>query len=102
MRPASLLAALAAAALTGSAVRAQQPAVAGSCATPDSIAFRGLERIPEGDVRADVDIAPKSTVNSRIVTRALRGLYATNNFEANGTASCEVIGGKSVLVFTLT
>src|SRR5690348_7867058 len=102
MRPARLLAALTGAVLTGSAVRAQQPTATGTCATPDSVAFRGLSRIPEGDVRADVDIAPKSTINSRIVTRALRNLYATNNFEANGTAACETIDGKTVLVFTLT
>jgi len=102
MRLVPLLAALVGVALTGSSVRAQQAAVTGSCATPDSIAFRGLERIPEGDVRADVDIAPKSTINSRIVTRALRGLYATNNFEPNATVSCDTLGGKSVLVFKLT
>jgi outer membrane protein insertion porin family len=92
--------------VTGSAVRAQQPApgnaTTGPCATPDSVAFRGLSRIPEADVRADVDIAPKSTINSRIVTRALKNLYATNNFESNGTATCESIAGKSILVFTLT
>jgi len=87
------------------AVRAQQPsstAVTAQCATPDSVAFRGLSRIPEGDVRSDVGIQPKTTISSRIVTQALKNLYATNNFEPNGTASCEIIDGKSVLVFTLT
>lgn len=104
MRPARLLPAAIGVVVFGSAVRAQettQPNQA-SCATPDSVAFRGLSRIPEGDVRADVNITPHTPINSRVVTAALRNLYATNNFEANSTATCEVIGGKSVLVFNLT
>jgi outer membrane protein insertion porin family len=90
------------------AVRAQQPssaaasAATGPCATPDSVAFRGLSRIPEGDVRSDIGITPKSTISGRIVTQALKNLYATNNFEANGTATCDTIGGKTVLIFNLT
>lgn len=36
------------------------------------------------------------------MTQAFRNLYATNDFEANATATCEIIGGKSVLVFHVT
>src|SRR5262245_33612900 len=104
MRSARLLASLIGVVAAVPAVRAQQPsapanAATGPCATPDSVAFRGLSRIPEGDVRSDVGITPKSPISSRVVTQALKNLYATNNFEPNGTASCEIIGGKAVLVF---
>src|SRR5215831_16677598 len=103
MRPASFLASLIGVVVAIPAVRAQQPSAAtGTCATPDSVAFRGLSRIPEGDVRSDVGIAPKTAISSRVVTQALKNLYATNNFEPNATASCETINGKTVLVFTLT
>ncbi len=84
---------------------AQQPSsgnVTPACATPDSIAIRGLSRIPDADVRTDLGIAPKSTVNSRVLTQALKNLYATNSFESNATATCEVIDGKSLLVFNVT
>jgi beta-lactamase regulating signal transducer with metallopeptidase domain len=77
-------------------------AATGPCASPDSIAIRGLSRIPDADARSDLGITPKSTINGALVTQSLKNLYATNNFEANGTATCEIIGGKSVLVFNVT
>src|SRR4029079_17565566 len=83
-----------------SAARAQD-AVTGPCAMPDSVAFRGQSRIPDGDLRADVGIAPKSKINSRILDRAIRDMYATNNFDENITAVCELVGGKAVLVFNV-
>src|SRR5438093_704174 len=86
---------------TSSALMAQgTPALGGPCATPDSVAFRGQNRIPESQLRADVGIAPKSAVNSRVLTRALRDLYATNQFEATKLRTfCDSIGGKAVLIF---
>jgi outer membrane protein insertion porin family len=86
--------------LAGSAAHAQDATV-GQCATPDSVAFRGQHRITDDELRADVGIAPKSTVNARVLSRALRDLYATDQFEANIQTSCEAINGKTVLVFTL-
>jgi len=84
--------------LAGSAAQAQD-AITGQCATPDSIAFRGQTTIPEGDLRSGVGIAPKTTVSSRVLSRALRDLYATNKFESNITTTCEIVGEKSVLIF---
>lgn len=85
-----------------------QTAQPGACATPDSVAFRVLNRNNHGrdsltdDVlRADVGIAPKSTINSRILDRAMRDLYATNQFESDIRAACETVGGRTLLVFTL-
>ena len=80
MRQLRFLPALLGLLVAASAVQAQDAAT-GPCATPDSVAFRGQSRIPEGDLRADVGIAPKSKINSRILDRAIRDLYATNNFD---------------------
>jgi outer membrane protein insertion porin family len=95
----SLLAVLAALAV-GSAARAQD-APTGACATPDSVAFRGNSRITDDMLRADVGIAPRSAVNARVVTRAIRNLYATGQFDEDVRTTCEQVDGKTVLVFTL-
>jgi outer membrane protein insertion porin family len=94
-------------AVTASAVGAQTPQP-GACATPDSVAFRVLNRailghdsLTDDVLRADVGIAPKSTINSRILDRAMRDLYATNQFESDIRASCEILSGKAVLIFSL-
>src|SRR5438477_2555476 len=72
--------------------------VTGACATPDSVAFRGQSRINESELRADIGITPKTTISGRTLTKALKDLYATNQFEDVGQ-SCEIVSGKSVLVF---
>lgn len=79
-----------------------QDAAAGACATPDSIAFRGNQRIKDDELRADVGIKPKSTINSRVLRRAIADLYATNLFEDNINVACETTSGKATLVFNLT
>jgi outer membrane protein assembly complex, YaeT protein len=81
------------------AVRAQQ-ATTGPCATPDSVAFRGNSRITDEMLRNDVGIAPKTTINSRALSKAIKDLYATNEFDAITTA-CEETNGKTVLVFNV-
>ena len=82
--------------------RAQETAgsAGGVCVTPDSVAFRGQKRVTDDVLRAGVGIAPKSTINSRITSRAIRDLYATNQFE-DVRVSCETAGGKAVLVFNV-
>jgi outer membrane protein insertion porin family len=90
--------------LAAGSVAQAQDAVTGSCATPDSIAFRGLKAtsaIKDDELRSDIGILPKTATNSRALTRALRGLYATNRFEDDLHATCEVIDSKAVLVFHL-
>ena len=77
-------------------------AATGPCATPDSIAIRGLSRLSDAEVRSAIGITPKSTINGPVVTNALNNLDAINSFEPNSTATCELIGGKSVLVFSVT
>jgi outer membrane protein insertion porin family len=79
-----------------------QDVATGPCATPDSIAFRGNERIKDAELRSDVGIAPKTTINTRVLRRAIADLYATNQFESDIGTSCENIGGKTTLVFKLS
>src|ERR1041385_8043362 len=100
MRLMRLVLAFAGVAAVASAARAQDTtsSVTGSCATPDSVAFRGQAPVPESELRSDVGIAPKATISGRTLTKALKDLYATNQFEDVGQ-SCEIINGKSVLVF---
>ncbi|HEY5062726.1 MAG TPA: outer membrane protein assembly factor BamA [Gemmatimonadaceae bacterium] len=84
-------------AAAASAAKAQDTATV-ACATPDSVAFRGLKRVPDDAVRAGVGIAPKSTINGRVLSRAIRDLYATNQFD-DVRQVCEVQNGKAVIVF---
>ncbi|HXT17733.1 MAG TPA: outer membrane protein assembly factor BamA [Gemmatimonadaceae bacterium] len=87
--------------VAGSVAQAQE-SVTGRCATPDSIAFRGNQRIKDAELRADIGIAPKSTINTRVLRRAISDLYATNQFEADINTACDTTGGKTTLVFNLT
>jgi outer membrane protein insertion porin family len=87
--------------LTAGSVASAQDAATGPCATPDSVAFRGLKRIPDEQLRSDVGITPRTAISGRATSRALRDLYATNLFETVKN-SCEVINGKAVLVFDVT
>lgn len=71
----------------------------GPCTVPDSVAFRGNNRIKDDELRADVGIEPKTQINARTLTQALKNLYATNQFE-DVRQSAEVVDGKCLLVFT--
>jgi outer membrane protein insertion porin family len=102
MRHLRSLAPLLALAFAGSGLAAQQPAPAtGACATPDTVVFRGNSRITDDLLRADVGIAPRTPVNARDLTRALKNLYATGQFES-ATSECVLTGGKTQLVFNIT
>lgn len=83
----------------GSVARAQQ-APTGPCASPDSIAFRGMERITEQMLRADAGVTPGTSLNYRDLSRAIRNLYATSQFDDIRTA-CETLNGKTTLVFNV-
>ena len=55
----------------------------------------------ESALRADVGIAPGTSLNYRTLQRAIRDLFATTQFDDIQIA-CEVVGGRAVLVFALT
>ncbi len=94
-------------AMAATTAHAQQEANIGPCATPDSVAFRGLppdaaqRGLTDDVLRADVGITPKTAINQRTLIRAIRDLYATNQFESNIRTSCELVSGKSVLIFNV-
>ncbi len=100
MRP--LFLALLAVIASGIAARAQDPsAVTGPCATPDSIAFRGNQRISDALLRGDAGITPGAPLNYRALQRAIKQLYATNQFE-DIRIECEATpGGRTLLVFSV-
>jgi outer membrane protein insertion porin family len=85
----------------GATARAQEPAVAGRCATPDSIAFRGLQRAADATVRTESGLIP-GPVNYRALDRAIKALYALGQFD-DVQAACELApgGARSLLVFTV-
>jgi outer membrane protein insertion porin family len=94
----SLLAVLCAAAAAG----AQESPVAGRCATPDALAFRGSTRTAESALRAETGITPGTPLNYRDVQRAVKNLFATGQFD-DVRAICEISadGSRTTLVFDL-
>ena len=85
----------------GATARAQEPSVAGRCATPDTIAFRGATRATDATLRGDAGLVP-GPVNYRALERAIRAIYATGQFD-DVQAGCEVAadGTRAVLVFAV-
>jgi outer membrane protein insertion porin family len=83
-----------------SVARAQDIAPTGPCTAPDSIAFRGNVRIKDDELRSDIGILPKTPINSRTVTTAVRQLYATNQFD-DVSSGLDVVGGRCILHFDL-
>jgi outer membrane protein insertion porin family len=87
---------------TAAAAGAQESPVAGRCATPDALVFRGSTRTAESALRAETGITPGTALNYRDVQRALKNLFATGQFD-DVRALCEVSpdGRRATLVFEL-
>ncbi len=85
----------------GATARAQEPTVAGRCATPDTIAFRGAVRTQDASLRAETGLVP-GPINYRELTRAIKALYATGQFD-DVQANCELSAGatRAMLVFAM-
>src|SRR5436190_1645285 len=83
----------------GATARAQDTAVSGRCATPDTIVFRGAERTGDATVRSESGLVP-GPVNYRALERAIKAVYATGQFD-DVIASCELGDGRAALTFTL-
>src|SRR3954453_11954005 len=75
--------------------------VTGPCATPDSVVFRGNQRISETMLRGDAGIAPGVALSSGILQRAIKNLYATGQFDDIRTECVIAAGGKAVLAFDI-
>jgi len=81
-----------------SVAAAQDQSVAGACARPDTVAFRGNARVAESALRADVGIVPGSSLSYRTLQRAIRSLFATTQFD-DVQVHCEITGGRTLLAF---
>lgn len=81
-------------------MRAQE--VTGRCATPDSIAIRGLDKVAESRVRAELGLSTGVTQNFPTLQRAQKALYALNLFDdVQVGCDLETVKDKVLLVFTV-
>ena len=71
----------------------------GPCATPDSVVFRGNQRISETMLRGDAGIAPGVPLSAAVLQRAIKNLYATAQFEDIATSCTVGANGKAILAF---
>ncbi len=58
-----------------------QPQLAGRCATPDSIAVRGLSRVSETSVRSASALFARTQLNFQVVQRAIKSVFALGQFD---------------------
>src|SRR5688572_5692329 len=86
--------------VASTSVMAQEPTVAGACARPDSVAFRGNSRVADTELRTDIEIIPGTPFNYRALQRAIRNLYATSQF-SDVQVRCEMTSGRTVIAFEL-
>jgi outer membrane protein insertion porin family len=75
--------------------------VIGPCATPDSVVFRGNQRISETMLRGDAGIAPGVALSSGVLQRAIKNLYATGQFDDIRTECVIAAGNKAILAFDI-
>jgi outer membrane protein insertion porin family len=78
------------------------PSGTGACATPDSVVYRGNQRISEAMLRGDAGITPGVPLSASVLQRAIKNLYATGQFEDDIRIGCEVASnGKAILTVTV-
>ncbi|HEY2376178.1 MAG TPA: outer membrane protein assembly factor BamA [Gemmatimonadaceae bacterium] len=77
------------------------PPETGRCATPDSVVFRGNQRISETMLRGDAGISPGVALSSGVLQRAIKNLFATGQFDDIQTSCNIAANGKAVLAFDL-
>jgi len=85
--------------LWGATARAQDTAVSGRCATPDTIVFVGATRTGDASIRTASGLEP-GAVNYRALQRAIKDIFATGQYD-DVVASCELNNGKAALTITV-
>lgn len=85
---------LLAAACLARTVGAQE--VLGRCTTPDSIAVRGATRLGPAVVRTESGLSAGQVLNARTVSRAIKDLYETGNFD-DVKLVCDLSGANTLL-----
>ncbi len=96
---ARLSACVAFAALAAAPRAAAAQDVSGRCANPDSIAVRGNVRVAEARIRSEAALIAGSPLNFPTIQRALKALYALNEFD-DVLLQCDVDGipGRTLTV----
>lgn len=76
--------------------------VTGRCATPDSIVIRGNSRIADQRIRTEAALTIGTPLNFPAIQRALKALYALNEFD-DVAVGCDLesAAGKSLVVVTV-
>ncbi len=76
--------------------------VTGRCTTPDSIAIRGNLRIADQKIRSEAGIATGSPLNFPALQRAIKALYALNEFDdVEVRCDLESVTGKALVVLAV-
>ncbi len=88
-------------ALASVPLRAQQPAAAGACTRPDSIAIAGNRRLPEATVRAQLPIQPGTQLTARSVETTIRTLFSTGQYESITVGCVLQPSGRTLIVVTV-
>jgi|APMI01.1.fsa_nt_gi outer membrane protein insertion porin family len=82
-------------------VHAQE--VSGRCATPDSLAIRGNEKVSEARIRAELGLAPGVALNFPSIQRAIKALYALALFDdVRVDCDVETVPNKVLTVIRVT
>ncbi|MBL0172361.1 MAG: outer membrane protein assembly factor BamA [Gemmatimonadaceae bacterium] len=77
--------------------------VIGRCTTPDSIAIRGNSRIADQKIRTEAGLSVGSDLNFPTIQRAIKALYALNEFDdVEVRCDLESVPGKSLVVVSVT
>jgi outer membrane protein insertion porin family len=99
-RQAAAVALAAALVLWPASARAQD--VAGRCAAPDSVAFRGAVRVDEARVRTESGLTPGQALSFPVIQRVIKALYALNEFDdVQLLCELETVPGKVLAVVQL-
>ncbi len=67
--------------LLPSVAQAQDPALAGRCALPDSIAVRGANRVAEATIRTESGLVAGTQLNFQVIQRAIKAIFGLGQFD---------------------
>lgn len=75
----------------------------GKCTLPDSIAIRGNSRIADQRIRTEAALTLGSPLNFPEIQRAIKGLYALNEFtDVDIRCDLDAVAGKTLIVVAVT
>lgn len=96
---------LACAAVLPKGLAAQDPEqqLAGRCATPDSIAVRGLNRVGDAVVRGEGGLRVGERLNFQVLQTAIKNIFALGQFhDVSIECDLESVPGKALIVYKVS